>query len=420
MHKQHATTQKPIKCAILTCSLSYLVVFQLRTVCRVCHSPLSPPAPMGCCCSGIENLCLDSIDSSTSGIVFEVGLLVYSFVAVAIIADEHLVVSLETLCVRWSIPEDVAGASFMAFGSAAPEMVINAISTLKAALSDGRGDDDRNATSSCACNDNNSCPGSDTALGVGAILGSGMIAFTVIPGCCALATSKPLELKRRPLARDICMYLIALVLLHTAIADGVIQTAESYMLVALYLVYLLVIMFASQAREYIRTKLYQLSPRRQKSFVIQASERLLQVEDAAAAAEAASGSAAAPGSVGMRSPALLARLAAQTVDGFALDDSAVVRGEGRPLARCLAAMQTAGALTLQPLKWLLALTCPECAHDAPGAARYPITLVASFLWVALFSTTIAAIVTRWGSMLRIPTATLGLCVIASECPLSAL
>jgi hypothetical protein len=83
-------------------------------------------------------------------------------------------------------------------------------------------------------------------------------------------------------------------------------------------------------------------------------------------------------------------------------------------------MQTAGALTLQPLKWLLALTCPECAHDAPGAARYPITLVASFLWVALFSTTIAAIVTRWGSMLRIPTATLGLCVIASECPLSAL
>ncbi|KOO26303.1 sodium potassium calcium exchanger 5 [Chrysochromulina tobinii] len=244
-------------------------------------------------------------------------------------------------------------------------MVINAISTLKAALSDGRGDDDRNATSSCACNDNNSCPGSDTALGVGAILGSGMIAFTVIPGCCALATSKPLELKRRPLARDISMYLIALVLLHTAIADGVIQTAESYMLVALYLVYLLVIMFASQAREYIRTKLYQLSPRRQKSFVIQASERLLQVEDAAAAAEAASGT-----------------------------------------------MQTAGALTLQPLKWLLALTCPECAHDAPGAARYPITLVASFLWVALFSTTIAAIVTRWGSMLRIPTATLGLYVIS--------
>ena len=95
---------------------------------------------------------------------------------------------------------------------------------------------------------------------------------------------------------------------------------------------------------------------------------------------------------------------------------AELKHEEQPeLAACMP-----GALTLQPLKWLLSLTCPECAHDAPGAARYPITLVASFFWVALFSTTIAAIVTRWGTMLRIPTATLGLCVIVSECPLRAL
>ena len=43
--------------------------------------------------------------------------------------------SLETLCVRWNVREDVAGASFMALGSAAPEVIINAISTLKTVLS---------------------------------------------------------------------------------------------------------------------------------------------------------------------------------------------------------------------------------------------------------------------------------------------
>ena len=92
------------------------------------------PSAMNCtpaCCSGAENLCLDNIDSSGWGVLFELALLLYAFTAVAIIADDHLVVSLETLCVRWNVREDVAGASFMAFGSAAPEIIINAISTIK-------------------------------------------------------------------------------------------------------------------------------------------------------------------------------------------------------------------------------------------------------------------------------------------------
>lgn len=37
----------------------------------------------------------------------------YAFFALAIVCDRYLVVSLETLCVRWNIREDVAGASFM-------------------------------------------------------------------------------------------------------------------------------------------------------------------------------------------------------------------------------------------------------------------------------------------------------------------
>ena len=87
------------------------------------------------CCAGVENLCLDDLDRIPFiGVLLELLMLLYAFVAVAIIADEHLVVSLETLCVRWNVREDVAGASFMAFGSAAPEIIINAISTLKTIL----------------------------------------------------------------------------------------------------------------------------------------------------------------------------------------------------------------------------------------------------------------------------------------------
>ena len=83
----------------------------------------------------MESLCFNLIDDKLWGIGIEILVLVYAFVGVAIVADAHLVPGLETLCVRWSIPEDVAGASFMAFGSAAPEITINAISTIKAVLS---------------------------------------------------------------------------------------------------------------------------------------------------------------------------------------------------------------------------------------------------------------------------------------------
>ena len=64
----------------------------------------------------MESLCFNLIDDKLWGIGIEILVLVYAFVGVAIVADAHLVPGLETLCVRWSIPEDVAGASFMAFG----------------------------------------------------------------------------------------------------------------------------------------------------------------------------------------------------------------------------------------------------------------------------------------------------------------
>ena len=146
------------------------------------------------CSVGLENLCLDNLDANADGsvvgwgVLVEVLVLLYGFLAVAIIADNHLVTSLETLCVRWNVREDVAGASFMAFGSAAPEIIINAVSTIKTvlAVSDG-------GAAAVAPED----AGEDTDLGIGAIIGSGMIAFTVIPGVCGLAAKEDLALKRR-------------------------------------------------------------------------------------------------------------------------------------------------------------------------------------------------------------------------------
>lgn len=135
--------------------------------------------------------------------------------------------ALETLCIRWHIREDVAGATFLAFGSAAPEIVINAVATIKSQMTS-----------------NNS-----TSLGISAIIGSGMIAFSCIPAMCAFVSEIELKLKRRPLFRDQAFYLLALCTLCIAFHDGKITILESSMLVLVYVGHLTVVVFSPFIRK---------------------------------------------------------------------------------------------------------------------------------------------------------------------------
>jgi hypothetical protein len=56
--------------------------------------------------------------------------LFFAFIALAIICDDYLVPPIEFFCERYQIPDEAAGASFLAFGSSAPELVIATIATL--------------------------------------------------------------------------------------------------------------------------------------------------------------------------------------------------------------------------------------------------------------------------------------------------
>jgi Ca2+/Na+ antiporter len=180
---------------------------------------------------------IDQGDWAFFGIAIQVFVLLYSFMGLAIICDDHLVPALDTLCYVWGIPEDVAGATFMAFGSAAPEIVIAAVSTAQAALAAGDAED------MDAAND-------ATSLGVSSVIGSGLIAFSLIPAVCGLvqAPGQVLDLKRRPLLRDELAYFFSLLALMYIIADGVVHTWEAATLVVIYIIYLLVIVFSHSIR----------------------------------------------------------------------------------------------------------------------------------------------------------------------------
>jgi Ca2+/Na+ antiporter len=179
----------------------------------------------------------ENVDESFFGILLECIVLFYTFIGLAIVCDEHLVPALDTLCMRWKIPEDVAGATFMAFGSAAPEIIIAAVTTIQAA-----DEPDPDAV----------------ALGVTSVVGSGLLAFSVIPAICGIYGSDPagLTLKRRPLLRDNLAYLVSLLMLMYTIADGQVHAWEAGCCLTIYFCYLFVIVFARSIRAWYLRQYY--------------------------------------------------------------------------------------------------------------------------------------------------------------------
>ena len=416
------------------------------------------------CSVGLENLCLDNLDANADGsvvgwgVLVEVLVLLYGFLAVAIIADNHLVTSLETLCVRWNVREDVAGASFMAFGSAAPEIIINAVSTIKTvlAVSDG-------GAAAVAPED----AGEDTDLGIGAIIGSGMIAFTVIPGVCGLAAKEDLALKRRPLARDTGFYSLALALLCYAISDGLVEVHEAAVMVTLYVVYIAIVVFSSgvrrrrraqfsraqsgaaranssptprvrppQVRQLYRVRVLGRAPRAKQSFVTQAhieAESGLQPLGSPAA-QAPGLQPPGPGGEDPRPPPMAVATPVAEAEAAGLWDALPIQPspmefspldisasmmnlkppepKETPLTKAVAALMRAGGVALVPLNLALKVTCPPCEHDGPHAKWYPVTFAMAFAWVAFLSTVISAVVSRWGDLLGVSPAFLGMYIIA--------
>lgn len=170
----------------------------------------------------------EEIDAHWWGFAIQVISLFYSFIGLAIVCDEHMVPALDTLCHRWGIGEDVAGATFMAFGSAAPEMIINVVATIQAQTTNPE----------------------TTSLGVSAIIGSGMIAFSLIPAACGLFATSDLYLKRRPLFRDEFFYLTSLGILIYIMFDAEVHPWEASLLVVNYVTYLTVIVFATRVRQW--------------------------------------------------------------------------------------------------------------------------------------------------------------------------
>uniref|UniRef100_A0A8C9QWS3 Solute carrier family 24 member 3 n=1 Tax=Scleropages formosus TaxID=113540 RepID=A0A8C9QWS3_SCLFO len=138
---------------------------------------------------------LFSHEERTKGaVVLHVLCAMYMFYALALVCDDYFVPSLEKICERLHLSEDVAGATFMAAGSSAPELFTSVIGVFIT-----KGD-----------------------VGVGTIVGSAVFNILCIIGVCGIFAGQAVRLSHWTLLRDSAFYTLSVtalivvsVLIHT-------------------------------------------------------------------------------------------------------------------------------------------------------------------------------------------------------------
>ncbi|XP_071477467.1 sodium/potassium/calcium exchanger 1-like [Diadema antillarum] len=136
------------------------------------------------------------------------------FIAIAIICDDFFVPSLEAISEKLELSEDVAGATFMAAGSSAPELFTSVVGVAF-----------------------------ESDVGVGTIVGSAMFNILIIIALTAALAGKVLHLDWRPLARDSIFYLLSIACYIIFSWDVYITWWEALLLLILYIIYLVLMKF---------------------------------------------------------------------------------------------------------------------------------------------------------------------------------
>ena len=136
-------------------------------------------------------------------------LLLLSFYLLAKVVDDYFVDSLAKISERLKLKSDVAGATFMAVGSSAPELFVAMLALLR--------------------------PGEHAGIGLGTIVGSALFNILVIIG--AAAVVKKALVAWQPIVRDVLFYSLSLVLLIWFFFDGKITLWEGVIFVLFYGVY---------------------------------------------------------------------------------------------------------------------------------------------------------------------------------------
>ncbi|CAL9701401.1 unnamed protein product [Knipowitschia caucasica] len=163
------------------------------------------------------------------GLVIYFMIIFYMLLAVAIVCDDYFLPSLEVISERLGLSQDVAGATFMAAGSSAPELVTAFLGVFVT-----KGD-----------------------IGVSTIVGSAVYNLLGICAFCGLLAPMAGRLTCWPLFRDCLAYGISVSAVIAIISDNRVYWYDAACLLLVYAVYIVVLCFDLRISEFV---LQRLSP----------------------------------------------------------------------------------------------------------------------------------------------------------------
>uniref|UniRef100_A0A336KNY8 CSON013123 protein n=1 Tax=Culicoides sonorensis TaxID=179676 RepID=A0A336KNY8_CULSO len=159
------------------------------------------------------------------GLIIHVLVAVFTFLGLAIVCDDYFVSSLDRLCEELKLSPDVAGATFMAAGSSAPELATVIIGVFFAK-------DD---------------------IGVSGVIGSAVFNIMFVISVCALCSGAVLKLNWWPLVRDCAFYALSIFVMLIIICNDLISWPEALFMLILYVAYCVALHFNSALERWAHT-----------------------------------------------------------------------------------------------------------------------------------------------------------------------
>ncbi|XP_034936837.1 probable sodium/potassium/calcium exchanger CG1090 [Chelonus insularis] len=159
------------------------------------------------------------------GLIIHILVAVYTFLGLAIVCDDYFVSSLDRICEELRLTPDVAGATFMAAGSSAPELATVIIGVFFAK-------DD---------------------IGVSGVIGSAVFNIMFVIAVCGLCTTTVSKLNWWPLCRDSFFYFISILVMLGTIYNEIISWAESLLMLIMYAVYCVVLSYNSRLERWAKS-----------------------------------------------------------------------------------------------------------------------------------------------------------------------
>ncbi|XP_023701667.1 probable sodium/potassium/calcium exchanger CG1090 isoform X3 [Cryptotermes secundus] len=339
----------------------------------------------------------------SGGLIIHVLAAVYTFLGLAIVCDDYFVSSLDRICEELKLSPDVAGATFMAAGSSAPELATVVIGVFFAK-------DD---------------------IGISGVIGSAVFNIMFVISVCALCAGTVCHLNWWPLIRDCFFYALSILVMLFTIYNEMISWPESLFMLLMYVGYCLVLHYNPRIEKWAQklpVPCRQTLPEEESAIV---SYRHLEEDRSRRPSyttppltsvdnklnfstetdrEPGALSQQQQGAPGM--PPLVPPLPV-TTDYYKPKESRPVE-EVSPLVK-----PTEGGLWAQvswgitvPIHALCRATIPDCKKER-WRHWYPFTFLMSMIWISFYSYIMVWMITVIGSTLGIPDTVMGLTFMAA-------